>query len=62
MNQQRSRINRQNEREMTAAEAEMKPFDDLIRYVRVYAQERPEMFALTCFGIGFILGWRLKPW
>jgi len=40
----------------------LKPFDDLIEYVRAYAQERPEMAALACFGIGFVLGWKLKPW
>jgi hypothetical protein len=39
-----------------------RPFDDLLDYARTYARERPETFALACFGIGFILGWRLKPW
>jgi hypothetical protein len=38
------------------------PFDDVLDYLRTYARERPETFALTCFGVGFILGWRLKPW
>lgn len=27
-----------------------------------YAQENPAAAALWCFGIGFVLGWRLKPW
>lgn len=27
-----------------------------------YAKERPEVVALWAFGIGFILGWKLKPW
>jgi hypothetical protein len=40
----------------------MQPFDDLIEYARTYAREKPETFALTCLGVGFILGWRLKPW
>jgi hypothetical protein len=26
------------------------------------AREKPEVAALWCFGIGFILGWKLKPW
>jgi hypothetical protein len=26
-----------------------------------YARERPEIVALWCFGIGFVLGWKLKP-
>jgi predicted methyltransferase len=42
--------------------SELKPFDDLLQYLREYARERPEVMALTCFGIGFILGWKLKPW
>lgn len=41
---------------------ELKPLDDLLAYLREYARERPEVVALTCFGIGFILGWKLKPW
>jgi hypothetical protein len=27
-----------------------------------YAQENPLAFAAWAFGIGFILGWKLKPW
>jgi hypothetical protein len=41
---------------------ELKPLDDLVVYLREYARERPEIVAMTCFGIGFILGWKLKPW
>ena len=40
----------------------LKPFEDLMIYLREYARERPEVVALTCFGIGFLLGWKLKPW
>ncbi len=43
-------------------QSQMQPFDDLIEYAKTYARERPETFALACFGVGFILGWRLKPW
>jgi hypothetical protein len=42
--------------------SQMQPFDDLLQYAKTYARERPETFALACFGVGFILGWRLKPW
>jgi hypothetical protein len=35
---------------------------DLVEYFREYAREKPEVVALWCFGIGFILGWKLKPW
>ena len=35
---------------------------DLVEYFKEYAREKPEVAALWCFGIGFILGWKLKPW
>jgi len=41
---------------------EMKIVDDLARYFTRYAKERPESFALMCLGVGFVLGWKLKPW
>jgi hypothetical protein len=48
--------------EPLSSEEPLKPFEDLTIYLREYARERPEIVALTCFGIGFILGWKLKPW
>lgn len=27
-----------------------------------YARDEPVKFALWTFGIGFVLGWKLKPW
>jgi hypothetical protein len=27
-----------------------------------YARERPLSFAMWTFGVGFALGWKLKPW
>jgi hypothetical protein len=35
---------------------------DLVDYLREYARQKPEVAALWCFGIGFVLGWKLKPW
>jgi hypothetical protein len=35
---------------------------DMVSYVREYARENPEAAALWCLGIGFLLGWKLKPW
>ena len=35
---------------------------DLMCYLRTYAREKPEMAALWCLGLGFVLGWKLKPW
>jgi hypothetical protein len=40
----------------------MRPTQDLTEYLREYAREKPEVVALWCFGIGFVLGWKLKPW
>ena len=40
----------------------LKPTHDLTEYVREYAREKPEVVALWCLGIGFVLGWKLKPW
>ncbi len=41
---------------------QLKPVDDLVEYVSTYAQQNPGTAALWCFGIGFIVGWKLKPW
>jgi hypothetical protein len=42
--------------------ADLQPAQDAIDYLKAYARERPEVAALWCFGIGFVLGWKLKPW
>jgi len=39
----------------------LKPGSDLVHYLRQYAREKPGI-AIWCFGIGFVLGWKLKPW
>ena len=39
-----------------------KPSSDLVEAFRQYARERPEVLALWCLGIGFVLGWKLKIW
>ena len=44
------------------AAGDLRPWEDMVSYLREYARERPEVVALTCFGVGFILGWKLKPW
>ena len=38
------------------------PSDDIIEYLKTYARQNPGTAALWCFGIGFIVGWKLKPW
>lgn len=44
------------------AAGEFAPGHDIVEYLKEYAREKPEVAALWCFGIGFILGWKLKPW
>ena len=41
---------------------EIAPVPDLIDYAKEYARQKPEVAALWCLGIGFVLGWKLKPW
>ena len=36
--------------------------DQGVTYVRRCVKENPEAAALWCLGIGFVLGWKLKPW
>ena len=38
------------------------PVKDFIQSASTYIRENPESAALWCFGIGFVLGWKLKPW
>jgi len=38
------------------------PADDVVAYLKAYAKAKPDVAALWCFGIGFVLGWKLKPW
>jgi hypothetical protein len=33
-----------------------------LELVRVYARENPDVVAICCFSLGFVLGWKLKPW
>lgn len=34
----------------------------IIDHLKEYVRENPGNAALWCFGVGFVLGWRLKPW
>ncbi len=43
-------------------QSHLSPSEDLMNYLREYAREKPEVVALWCLGIGFVLGWKLKPW
>ncbi len=43
-------------------EGAQETIDNIICQLREYAREKPEAAALWCLGIGFVLGWKLKPW
>ncbi len=42
--------------------AETPPNVDRGQFAKDYARAKPEVAAMWCFGIGFVLGWKLKPW
>lgn len=42
--------------------AGLTPTEDVVDYVKAYARQQPEKAALWCLGVGFVLGWKLKPW
>ena len=59
-----TRTNRRSMREPERREVET-PREitrDIVDYVHEYARENPGYAALVCLGVGFILGWKLKPW
>ena len=33
-----------------------------LEHFQEYGRDRPEIVALWCLGIGFVLGWKLKMW
>jgi hypothetical protein len=35
---------------------------DFVDYLTEYARENPGTAAMWCLGVGFVLGWKLKPW
>lgn len=49
-------------RSASSAESQLSPLTDLQNYARQYVEEQPEMAAIICLGVGFVLGWKLKPW
>jgi len=35
---------------------------DFLDRLKDYAREHPTEFGLWALGVGFVLGWKLKPW
>ena len=44
------------------AETQKEMTQDFVEYLTDYAQKNPGYAALWCIGVGFVLGWKLKPW
>jgi hypothetical protein len=44
------------------AEGRLRASDAAYEIFREYSREKPEVVALWAFGIGFVLGWKLKFW
>ena len=50
----------QSENDQTQQMSEMGT--DIVNYLTDYTRQNPGYAALWCLGIGFVLGWKLKPW
>jgi len=37
------------------------PAQDLVGIMKDYAREKPDVAAMWCFGLGVLVGWKLKP-
>lgn len=35
---------------------------DLVYHLKRFAEENPTSAAMWCFAVGFVVGWKLKPW
>lgn len=62
MNEVQTNAESQNAQDVQQPAERLRPASDLVEYARQYARERPEVAALWCLGIGFVLGWKLKLW
>lgn len=60
-----TKTNRRTESENTVQKAIENPKEltrDVVDYLTEYARDNPAYAAMACIGVGFILGWKLKPW
>jgi len=62
MNKQPGYTPTRNVQEIHHSGQRLRPAHDIAEYAMEYAREKPEVVALWCLGIGFVLGWKLKPW
>ena len=62
MNEEPGQTTTLNPQDLHRSVGTLRPCRDMTEYVREYAREKPAVVALWCLGIGFVLGWKLKPW
>jgi len=48
--------------DVASCPSQLSVLQDFQCYTQKYVQDQPEKAALICLGVGFILGWKLKPW
>lgn len=58
MNEEPGQTTTLNTQDLHRSSGTLRPCRDMTEYVR----EKPGVVALWCLGIGFVLGWKLKPW
>ena len=51
----RDAVNVASDQNLSAAEA-------ALECLKAYSREHPEVAALWIFGLGFVLGWKMRPW
>jgi hypothetical protein len=56
----RSESNVSNRNRQTESPREIS--QDIVDAMIQYAREEPGSAALICLGVGFVFGWKLKPW
>jgi hypothetical protein len=62
MNKEQTYPAAQNAEDFQEPAESRRPSNDLVGYFRHYARKKPEVVALWCLGIGFVLGWKMKIW
>ena len=60
--QQGSQFSKMGQGEGDQAQQMSEMGSDVINYLTEYTKQNPGYAALWCLGIGFVLGWKLKPW
>jgi hypothetical protein len=61
-NGQRGRSPEVHDESQQPTSVDLQPLADVQKYLTQYAREKPEYCALGCLFVGFVLGWKLKPW